>query len=566
MSELDEPFDVRMSNPVDLAQQSFQLDLDPSDQESTAKVPHTSLTNGVTHAIILGNRLGLGAPLALLVFAVTFVLRYVHVQQSWDIFIDEITYSRIAESVAQHHTVDFFGVPFFLHPPFVFLEQALFIDAFHVHGNIFAVVFAMRTVNVLFAAGSAVFMLRIGTRLGGTAAGLVAAGLFAFDPFLIRFDSRVFLESSTLFWVLVGYATLFNALERKGRSRLAYAIIAGLAMGLAVLSNEMAIPLVVIPLGACLVFGFPYPRRDVLATVVSFVLLLEAFLLAVAADGQLHVLISQQTNGLLRLVGANQETGFNKPGAPSFISRILVHLGGYGAVYAVLGLAIVPTLYFLIRGTRALRLVSLMQLSAYTVISYQILFGTLEEQLFYYVDVPAVLIIALSVVRLMQTRPRSGRVRALSVVSVLAVATTVIVVDAFTWIEIHTTPDTALVSAITWVDSHVGSGTRVAPLLDTSQLLVNNYQVFVTETPKQIRKDRPAYVITSSLQASQGYGFATPTLLKWLRANAHSDFVSTGRTYGTVVVWGLGYPASPDKPPGAPQVNAVLPQYPVGEG
>jgi hypothetical protein len=565
MSELDEPFDVRMSNPADLAQKSVRLDPDPSDQESTAKAAHTSLTNGVTHATILGNRLGLGAPLALLVFAVAFVLRYVHVQQAWDIFIDEITYSSIAESVAQHHTVAFFGVPFFLHPPFVFLEQALFIDAFHVHGSIFAVVFALRTVNVLFAAGSAVFMLRIGTRLGGTAAGLVAAGLFAFDPFLIRFDSRVFLEPSTLFWLLVGYATLFNALERKGRSRLAFAIIAGLAMGLAVFSNEMAIPLIVIPLGACLVFGFPYPRRAILATVVSFGLLLAVFLLAVAADGQFHNLISQQASGLLRLVGANQETGFNKPGAPSFISRVLVHLSGYGAVYAVLGLAIVPTFYFLFRGTRALRLVSLMQLSAFAVISYQILFGTLEEQMFYYVEVPAVLIFALGVVRLLQIRPRSGRVWALSVVSVLAVATMVIV-DAITWIEIHTTPDTALISAITWVDFHVGSGTRVAPLIDTSQLLVNNYQVFFTETPKQIRKDRPAYVITSSLQAAQGYGFATPSLLRWLRANAHSDFVRTGRTYGTVVVWRLGYPASPDQPPGVPQVNAHLPKYPVGEG
>ena len=564
MSGLDAQFDVGASNPVDLAQQSVRLELDPSDQELTAKVVHTSVINGVNHATILGNRLGLGAPLASLVFVVVFVLRYVHLQQSWDIFTDEITYSSIAESVAQHHTVDFFGVPFLLHPPLVFLEQALFIDAFHVSGSIFAVVFALRTVNVLFAAGSAVFMLRIGTRLGGTAAGLVAASLFAIDPFLIRFDSRVFLEPSALFWVLAGYAALFNALERKGRSRLAYAIIAGLAMGLGVLSNEMAIPLIVIPLGVCLVFGFPYPRRAILATVVSFGLLLAAFLLAVAAAGQFHNLISQQANGLLRLVGARQETGFNKSGAPSFISRVLVHLGGFGAVYAVLGLASVPTLYFLIRGTRSLRLLSLMQLSAYTVISYQILFGTLEEQMFYYVDLPAVLIISLGFVRLMQTRPRSGRVWAMSVVSMLVVAT-LVTVDAITWIEIHTKPDTALVSAITWLDSNVGSGTRVAPLIDTSQLLVNNYQVFLTETPKQIRKDQPAYVITSSLQATQGYGFATPSLLRWLRANAYPVFVRKGRTYGTVIVWWL-YPGSPNNPPGAPQVNAKLPRYPVGEG
>jgi 4-amino-4-deoxy-L-arabinose transferase-like glycosyltransferase len=565
MSELDDPFDVMMSHPFGLAKPAVQLELDLSDPESTAEVPHASTTGGGSREAILGNRPGLGAPLALLVFALVFILRFVHLQQSWDIFIDEITYSRIAESVAQHHTVAFFGVTFFLHLPFVFLEQALFIDAFHIHGSIFAVVFALRTVNVLFAAGTAVFMLRIGTRLGGTAAGLAAAGLFAIDPFVIRFDSRVFLEPSTIFWLLGGYAALFNALERKGRSRLAYSVIAGLAMGIGALSNEMAIPLIVVPLGVCLVFGFPYSRRAMLPAAASFGLLLAAFLLAVAAVGQFHNLISQQVNGILRLVGARQDSGFNKPGAPSFISRVLVHLGGFGAVYAVLGLAIVPAFYFLIRGTRALRLVSLLQLTAYAVISYQILFGTLEEQMFYYVDVPAILIFTLGFVRLMQTRPRSGRVWALSSVSVLVVAT-LMIVDVITWIEIHTTPDMALVSAITWLDSNVGSGTRVAPLADGAQLLVNNYQVFTTETPKQIRKDQPAYVITSSLQASQGYGFATPTLLRWLRANAYQVFARTGRTYGTVVVWWTGYPSSNDKPPGAPKVNVHLPRYPVGEG
>jgi hypothetical protein len=546
--------------------------VEPDRGKPALKPFSTAAINGSAQMANVGRRLGLGAPLALLVFAIAFVLRYVHLQQSWDIFSDEITYSSIAESVTQHHTVAFFGVPFFLHPPLVFLEQALFIDAFHVHGSIFAVVFALRTVNVLFAAGSATLMLRLGTRLGGTAAGLVAAGLFAIDPFLIRFDSRVFLEPSTLFWILAGYSLLFNSLERQGRSRLAYGISAGVVMGLGVLSNEMALPLIVIPIAACLVTSFPYPRRTMVATAAAFGFLMVAYLVVVAAAGQLHNLISQQGNGILRLIGARQLTGFNKPGTPSFISRLLVHLGGYGAVYAVLGLAIVPTLYFLLRGTPALRLVSLMGLGAYSVIGYQILFGTLEEQMFYYVDVPAVLILALGFVRLMQTRPRRGRARprrgrllTLSIVSIVAVVI-LVSVDAITWEDIHTTPDTALVSAITWIDSNVGAGTKIAPLVDTSQLLVNQYQVYFPQSPAQIRQERPAYVVTSSLQVAQGYGFAKPALLRWLRTNAHPAFESTGPTFGTVVVWRLGYPASLEKPPGPPQVNAALPRYPVGEG
>jgi hypothetical protein len=508
---------------------------------------------------------GLNAPFAMLVFSIAFVLRFVHLQQSSDIFIDEITYSRIAESVAQHHSVAFFGVPFFLHPPLVFFEQALFIDAFHIHGSVFAVVFALRTVSVLFAAGSAVFMLRLGTRVGGTAVGLVAAGLFAIDPFLIRFDSRVFLEPATLFWVLAGYSMLFNSLEGKGRSRTAYGIAAGCALALGALSNEMAIPLIVIPFAACLVFGFPFERLKLLTPSLAFVGVGAVFLETAVADGHLQTLISQQKNGLLRFIGASQQTGFNKPGAPSFVSRVLVHLGAFGAVYAVLGLAILPTVYFLWRGTPTLRFVALIGVSAYVIIAYQIVLGTLEEQMFYYVDVPAILLLAMGVVHLTRARRRTSRARSLRYAAV-AVLAALVVFDAFTWVQIHTTPDDALVTAVTWVDTNVGAGTKIATLADTSQLLLNNYQVYVSPTKAQLQLERPAYVVTSSLQVEQGYGFASPTLVRWLTTHAYPVFSDTGRTFGTVLVWRLPYSASSNKPPGPPDINAVLPSQPVGQG
>jgi hypothetical protein len=243
----------------------------------------------------------------------------------------------------------------------------------------------------------------------------------------------------------------------------------------------------------------------------------------------------------------------------------LVHLSGFGAVYAVLALALLPTLYFLRRGTPAQRLVGLMGLSAYLVIAYQILLGTLEEQMFYYVDVPAILLLALGAVRLMQVRPRKGRILSLRYATATVLAA-LVVIDAFTWVQIHTTPDSALVSSITWIDTNVGAGTKIAPLVDTSQLLLNNYQVYVTQTPAQIREKQPAYVITSSLQADQGYAFASTELVRWLRSNAHPAFSADGRTFGTVIVWRLKYPVSSRKPPGPPGINAVLPAQPVGQG
>ncbi len=502
---------------------------------------------------------------AMLVFALAFSLRYFHLKQSFDVFSDEIIYSNLAESVSQHHSVAFFGVPFFLHPPFVFLEQALFIRAFNVHGGIVSVVYSLRLLNIILASFSAVVLLRLGTRVGSPVAGVIAAVLFSIDPFVIRFDSRVFLEPSALLWVMMGYLLLFNSLTLRGRVKVLSGIAAGVLMGIGVLSNEMATPLIVIPLGTCLVANFPYQRRSLVPSAVAFVSVIFTYLAALAAFGQFTNFVSQQTSGILRLVGASQQTGFNKPGAPSFISRVIVHLSGYGAVYAVLGLAIVPTFYFLLKGSPSLRLISLVGLSAYTVISYQIFVGTLEEQMFYYVDVPAILILALGIDRLIRTRPQIGRTLTLSILTGAAVIC-LMTVDTITWVQIHTAPDAGLVSAIDWVNSNVGAGTKIAPLVDTSELLVGNYQVYLAESPAEIERDRPAFVITSSLQVAQGYGFATPRLIRWLRANAITNYESTGRTFGTVIVWKTKYPSSVEQPPGPPGPNSPLPTHPVGQG
>lgn len=511
--------------------------------------------------------IGLRAFTSLTVFVVAFLLRYIHVQQAYDIFLDEITYSRIAESVASRHTVAFFDVPFFLHPPVLFYEMALFIDMFHIHGNIFAVVYALRSVNVLFASASAMFMLRLATRLGGTLAGLASASLFVIDPFLIRFDSRVFLEPGTLFWVLAGYCLFVSGMKHGYSSRtFVFLGAAGLAMGLGVLSNEMAFPLVAIPLGCCLLLDWPLPRRCGLIAGSAICAVLIIYFLTVALGGELGQFVDQQFLGAQRLLGAKQLTGFNRAGAPSFLSRIAAHIASYRGVYAVLAMALIPMAWFLRKGDRLERLIALMGLSAYVLLAYQVGFGTLEEQMFYYADVPAVLLIGVGVGRLFRRTQLRQRTLLVCYSSVSLLLSATMVADAVSWVEIHTIPDSAMEFAISWLYNRVPRGTRIAPLIDTSQLLVNAYQVFITETPDEVRQERPAYILTSSLQVSQGYGFASRSLVRWLDSHAKRDTQFTGRTFGTITIWRLPYAVAPDSPPGFSAISASLPSQPVGEG
>jgi 4-amino-4-deoxy-L-arabinose transferase-like glycosyltransferase len=509
---------------------------------------------------------------AFCVYIACFLLRYVRVQQAYDIFTDEVTYARIAQSVAIHHTVAYFGEPFYLHPPLVFVEQAIFLDAFHIQGSIFSVVYALRVVGILFASGSAVLMLRLGTRLGGTLVGVTAALLLCLDPLLIRFDGRVFLEAPTFFWVLVGLTALHRSLtageDGGGTGRLS-GFAAGLAFACAFASNEIALPLIAVPLGLGVALGWPFPRRRVLPVAASSVLLSSIYPIVLVVDGRWHDLVQQQLAGVLRLVGVDQATGFNKPGAPALTSRILADLHTYAAVYAVLGLAVLPTLWLLRRGTPAQRLAALVAGSSYLMIGYQIAFGTLEEQMFYYVEVPAILMLSLgfgALVHRARDRTAWSRRRSFALALGMLAAVSFLAFDASAWVQVHTTPDAALERTIEWLDNHVPSGTRVAPLVDTSQLLVSQYQVFFTQTPSQIRAERPAYVLTSSLQVTQGYGFASPSLISWLWTHAKVTKRYQGRTYGTITVWRLPYPTATARPPGFGQLGSTLPRVPIGEG
>ncbi len=79
-------------------------------------------------------------------------------------------------------------------------------------------------------------------RTAGALAGIVAGVLYALDPFIMRFDGRLFLEAPTLFWVATG--VLIFIVRETPRT----AILAGVAFGLALLTKDTAAYLTVLPL------------------------------------------------------------------------------------------------------------------------------------------------------------------------------------------------------------------------------------------------------------------------------------------------------------------------------
>ena len=105
--------------------------------------------------------------------------------------------------------------------------------------GVMAWVYEMRTLNALFAAATAVVLVLLATRAGSLRAGTVAGLLFALDPFCIRQNDRVVLETALMFWVMLGYLVFTSLIGRlPSRHDWLPAVCAGLLFGCAVLTKD----------------------------------------------------------------------------------------------------------------------------------------------------------------------------------------------------------------------------------------------------------------------------------------------------------------------------------------
>jgi 4-amino-4-deoxy-L-arabinose transferase-like glycosyltransferase len=475
-----------------------------------------------------------GALLAvvLAVVVATATLRLYHLRTAYELFLDEAIYARIGQNVATHLDVSFSQVHFYLHPPLYFLLEGGFGRWFSLSSSLdpIAVIDGMRILNVLFAAGSAALVVAIVARISGLRWALVAGIAYALDPFIVRFDSRVLLETSAVFWILMAIALLVTAtsVEALGRWRL---IAIGMACGLSLLTKETAAPLFMVLLVLGIVRANPLPRRSASLILATALLTYAPYPLTAFAIGDGGEFVDQKLSGVLRMVGLRQETGFNAPGAPSFVSRVMANLSTFSPSYVLIfaGFCAIP---FLLRSTVVReRIIGFVTLGGFALLSYQIAIGTLEEQMFYYLVVPSLLAVA-STQRLMSTRLDRRRRRMFGVATALVLAGSSLV-----WWQIHTEPDDGVRQTVRWVEQTAQPGDVVAPLVDTSQLLVTGHRLVVDGRFSVLRRERVRWVLTSSLQVEQGYGVARPDLIRILRRQATVAFQVRDRSSGTITVW-----------------------------
>jgi hypothetical protein len=306
-----------------------------------------------------------------------------------DVLYDEAAYTFAAKQVALGWHLTLGDQPMFVHPPLMFLMQASWLRLTgHASGALAPAIRAARLLSASVGVADVLLVAALAYRLAFaagpsrrrvvTAAVAVVAAL---DPLLTRYDRQDVIEP---FALCVSLLTLHAAWQLRDRGGLAYVSGTGVLGGLALLTNEITICLVAVPLVfALLERNGALVRRSAaalgIAAAFGGLFLLWAAELSLAGS-----FVSIQTATLRRLVGLVQITGLNVPGV-SLVGSLLHQAEEYSSTYVVLGTGLVALAWCWSRtNTAAGNFLTAWLIASYVFGGYIVAVGTLNEQFFVY--------------------------------------------------------------------------------------------------------------------------------------------------------------------------------------
>lgn len=469
---------------------------------------------------------------ALVLVVAAFGFRAIGLTTSFELWVDEMLYAELGASVARGELPNLPDGPFFLHPPGFFIVEAIAIHLFGITGDSTELVFQLRWVSAFCGALSVGLIFLILRRPVGTTAAFVAGVLAVFEPFVLRNNSRVFLETTAVLAVLVGIALVVDHLgrepEQRSRRRLA---AAGLAMGYGVLSKDVLFVCTVPPVLVAVAWRRTVPPRDAAVLVGTAAVPYTVYLVVLAVAGELGGWWTAKSQGALRMLGFVQSTGFNAPNAPSLVDRVLAQLGSFGTSYVLLLVCPVAGVLAALSARPARRYLGLVALMMGLFGVYSAAFGTFEEQYGYPVMIAGILAAAVSAVELAERFPRFRRAIAVTCVAFTAAA-------AIFGIRAEATADDGFLRVRDWMRVNLPADARVGVTNGTGEWAFGHDPRFgVWASLPDLAENGASYVLTQSLPTNLGYGYARPELLPWLAANAMPKIAVTGPTNGVTTLW-----------------------------
>jgi hypothetical protein len=483
---------------------------------------------------------------------ITLLIRLALHGNSFDVFGDEIIYTDLGRSVISGGFPRYQG-PFFLHGPGFFYLEAGWARVAGAQHSLMGWIYEMRTLNALLAGATAVVLVHIATRAASLWAGAVVGLLFALEPFCIRQNDRVLLETAMMFWVVLGYLVFTSLIGRpplrRGWPR---AVGAGLLFGCAVLTKDEAALLTVLPLLAAATLRWGPRRGLTLLTAGTTVAVYAAYVAVVAAGGQFSGLWTAKTSGIQRMLGLIQSSGFNSSGGGSLPVRLIAEANYFGTTYVVLALAMPALVVVLRRGGQLPRMLGLLYCAAGATLAYALVLGTLEEQELYLLIVPSLVTIPVAVTlllgerrRLRRSAPRSrGTMPRAAIIAVLTLALGLNIATCVQW---QRQPDDGFAQLLRYMAAHVPAGTQVGATEDDIAAqygLAGSYRIESWVIPADRFRKPARYFVVQWAVINEGYSTFTSPQVRHIVGRDRPVFSFWGPTYGQLALYELPQPSA----------------------
>jgi hypothetical protein len=480
------------------------------------------------------------------VTGLTLLIRVALHGRAFDIFGDEVIYADIGHSVASGGFPRFGGTLFFLHGPGYFYLEAGWARLWGSPSGLVAGIYQMRMLNALLAGITGGALVLLGTRAGSVWTGLVAGLLFAVDPFCIRQNDRVLLETALMMWVLLGYLLYTSMIGRRSDRDWLRAVGAGLLFGCAVLTKDEGALITILPVAAAALLRWGPSRRLALITVGTTVSVYALYLIVVIANGDFGPLWQAKTSGMQRMLGLVQTSGFHSSAGGSLVSRLVAEGPSFVTTYILLGLAVL-TVFTLRRGGELPRMFGLLYCAAAIALGYALTIGTLEEQELYLLLVPSILIISVAA-STWCTAARAGRLPlpADQVSRAAMAGAGLVLIVAFNLITVMdwaAHPDDGIARLLSYMAGHVPGGAKVSGAAGTDDIatyaLSGQYQAGAWLTPASLAANGVHYVVVEWADIDEGYSTLTPAEVRALVQPGRVVFSFPGRTYGDLQLYQL---------------------------
>ena len=496
-----------------------------------------------------------GAPalaLAAALAAVAFGVRATGLSSSFELFSDEMLYADLGSSLSRGEMPQLADGPFFLHPPGFFLIEAAVIRLFGLDtGDSMSLVYDLRWLTAVLGAISVGLTFLLLRRVAGPWPAVWGALVLAFEPFVLRNNSRVFLESAGGVAVLAGLLVLVHELPGN-HERVRYngtirerwpglpgrrLFVAGLLLGYGVFIKDVFAFWAVVPVLLAVLWRGTLRRRAAVPVLLGTATPYSLYLVVLWATGYLGDWTRAKTLGVLRLVGVQQSTGFNAPEAPSLLGRLIDHLTQYGVSYVLLALCPLAGVLASFSRRPDRRLIGLCAVVMGGLGVYLALFGTFEEHFGYAVMLASVAALAVCSAEFVERRWLPNRL-------VVTLTAGFLAVTAVLGIGLETTSDDGFRQFRAWAATNLPASARVGVTSGTAEWAFENDPRFGTwPTAALLELNHAQYVLTESLPIREGYVSARPALLDWLTRNATPVFRERGATNGETVLWFIEAPA-----------------------